>query len=1015
MMHADLPARWHGGAPLGRISGFLLLAAAALAAGCGCSASGGSPGEPGAEEEARTAPSQAPLSEEISSQDGAARDGAASSLRESGAAEASRTAREQAPEPEPAARQPAGTSPETTAQEAAAAPAPAVRSPDASFAAKPGEWPMWGGRPGRNMVSPGETSIPEEWDVESGKNILWKADLATQSFANPVIAGGKILIGSNNGLERNPRIKGDRGVMQCLRAEDGRLLWQIVHDKLPSGHDNDWPEVGICSAPVVDGDRFYYVSNRCELVCADLDGLADGNDGPYRGEEHTSDIDGDIIWIVDMYTDLGVYPHNLAASSPLVAGDLVFALTGNGVAGDHKGLPAPVAPSFIAVEKRTGKVAWTSSAPGENILHGQWSSPSFGITGGREQVIFPAGDGWIYSFDPPTGALLWKFDGNPKDSKWEPSGLGTRNSIVATPVFHDGAVYVGMGQDPEHGDGPGNIHAIRAGGSGDVTESGRIWTRGGKDFGRTISSVAVFEGLVFAAELAGFLCCLDAETGAMHWEHDLLSGVWGSPMVADGKVFIGDEDGDIAICRASRELELLGEIDMGDTVYSTPVAAGGVLYIATRRSLYAIAEPKKSAGAVKESAGAGDTPQAAGAKKKRDDAGKKTESGVAKEKDEAPPSPAPETQPSPDAAGPAGWPVFRGDPRFQACRPEKPADAPRLRWTHDAGDPVESTACIAGGRAFAATTGGDLIALELAASEKKGKLLWKYSAESGFRSSPGFHSGKLFLGDDGGIFHAVDASSGERAWIYDTEGAEIISSANFAGDRVLFGSYDACLYCLDAAAGKLVWKFETGGPVHSSPPLAGGKTFVAGCDSTLRVIDVATGEEVWQLEMSGYSAASPAVVGSVLYVGTFENEVIAVDFEAKKLLWTYRHPEKQFPFYGSAAVCGDRLVVGGRDRMIHCIDRRTGDGVWTFETKARVEASPVIAGGRVICGSSDSNLYLLDLASGKEAWRFEADGAFTASPALDGEHLVIGADNGLIYCFDIAGASSGAGRSGEVR
>ena len=135
---------------------------------------------------------------------------------------------------------------------------------------------MWGGTPQRNMINTVEKNIPDSWDVTTGKNIKWVAQLGSQSFGNPVVAGGNIFIGTNNLAERQPKIKGDKGIVMCFRESDGKFLWQIVHDKLASGRVNDWPEQGICSTCNVDGDRVYYVSNRCELVCADVNGANDG-------------------------------------------------------------------------------------------------------------------------------------------------------------------------------------------------------------------------------------------------------------------------------------------------------------------------------------------------------------------------------------------------------------------------------------------------------------------------------------------------------------------------------------------------------------------------------------------------------------------------------------------------------------------------------------------------------------------------------------------------------------------
>ena len=110
--------------------------------------------------------------------------------------------------------------------------------------------------------------------------------------------------------------------------------------------------------------------------------------------------------------------------------------------------------------------------------------------------------------------------------------------IIATPVVWEDKVYFGMGQDPEHGEGVGNFWAIDATQDGDVTGKGVVWHRGGTDFHRTISTVAIHDGIVYASDLSGFLYAMDAATGQLHWKHDMLAAVWGSPFVADGRVYL---------------------------------------------------------------------------------------------------------------------------------------------------------------------------------------------------------------------------------------------------------------------------------------------------------------------------------------------------------------------------------------------------------------------------------------------------------------------------------------------
>ena len=447
---------------------------------------------------------------------------------------------------------------------------------------------MYGNTPSRNMASP-EKGLPSEWDVDSGKNILWRAKVGSQTYAGPVVHDGRVYVGTNNEGLRRPGIEGDKGVVMAFSIEDGELLWQATHDKLGAGRVNDWPLQGVCSTPHIEDGIAYYLSNEATVVAVDVEGFRDGeNDGPYKDEKLTTELDADFLWSYDLIAELDVFPHNLAASSPLVVGDIVYVTTGNGVDEGHVNIPSPLGPSFVAINKKTGELVWESALPGDAILHGTWSNAAYGVANGVEQIAFPGGDGWLYSFEPKTGHLLWKYDLNPKDSIWELGGSGTRNNVISTPVFYKARFYIGVGQDPEHGAGPGNFYAIDATLEGDVTDKAKVWSVGGEDFNRTISTAAIADGIVYVPDLSGFLYAFDAETGEHLWTHDTFAAIWGSPLVADGRIYLGDEDGDVVVLEAGRKEKVIAEMNMGSAVYTTPYPKDGFLYIASRSELFAI-------------------------------------------------------------------------------------------------------------------------------------------------------------------------------------------------------------------------------------------------------------------------------------------------------------------------------------------------------------------------------------------------------------------------------------------
>jgi len=461
-----------------------------------------------------------------------------------------------------------------------------LRAPVSVSASDPGngDWPMWGGTPDRNMVS-NMKGIPTSWDIKTKKNVKWVAQLGSQTFGNAVVSGGMVFIGTNNEGLRDPKITGDKGVVMAFRESDGEFMWQMVHDKLAAGRVNDWPYQGVASSPLVEGNRLYYVSNRAELMCLDTQGFRDGkNDGPYTEEKLTGPFNADIVWRFDMIEEVGSLPHNLANSSPVSYGDLIFVSTSNGQDESHVNIPSPKAPAIIAVNKTTGKLVWEDNSVFDRILHGQWSSPTVATIGGVVQVIHAQGDGWIRGYEALSGKKLWEFDTNPKDSVWPK----TRNELISTPVVYQDHVYIANGQDPEHGEGVGHMYCIDATKRGDITKSGLVWQY--DKIRRSISTPAIKDGLVYEADFSGFLHCLDAKTGQPYWVHDLFSAVWASPVLIDDKVYLGDEDGDVVIMQAGKTEKELAKINMGSSVYSTVVPANGALFISNRNQLYALAD-----------------------------------------------------------------------------------------------------------------------------------------------------------------------------------------------------------------------------------------------------------------------------------------------------------------------------------------------------------------------------------------------------------------------------------------
>ncbi len=486
------------------------------------------------------------------------------------------------------------------------------------------DWPMWGRDSSRNMVA-SVKGLPDSFDLgkaEEGseeidqattRNIRWVAKLGSQTYGNPTVTGGKVYVGTNNEVPRDPDNVGDRGILMCFDEKTGDFLWQLSVPKLGAGKVSDWEYIGICSSPVVIDDFVYIVTNRGEVLCLDVHGMKNGNDGPYNEEGQfmagpgkppvkVKDMHADIIWRFDMRDELGVFPHNITSCSPLVVGNHVYATTSNGVDWSHTNIPAPFSPSFIVLDKKTGTLRGEEdSGISARALHACWTSPTYGEASGKGIIIWGGSDGWCYGYDPvPVKGdddfnvlnERWRFDCNPPEYRTKDgkpiryaTSLGP-SEIIATPVYYNDRAYIAIGQDPEHGDGVGQLSCIDISKEGDITKEGAVWTYQG--VGRTISTVSIADGLLYIAEYAGKIHCLNADTGEPYWIYDTQSRIWGSTLVSADRVYVGNEDGDLTILKAGKAMQFINKINFNAPIYSSPIAANGTLYVASQSHLFAI-------------------------------------------------------------------------------------------------------------------------------------------------------------------------------------------------------------------------------------------------------------------------------------------------------------------------------------------------------------------------------------------------------------------------------------------
>ncbi len=524
----------------------------------------------------------------------------------------------------------------------------------AAASAQAADWPAWGGPDlGRNMVSP-ETGLPDTFKPgdkstdgsgilpATTENVRWVVKLGNLICGNPTVADGRIFVGSDDAtLQGDPRLKRSKGGMVwCLDEKTGHTLWRLPvpvrpKDRLPKDAHYGQQNLGTCSSPTIAGNRAYVVTNACEILCLDVDGQANGNDGPFQDEGSymagdknpavaLEKTDGDIIWKFDLVDQLGICPHDVAACSVLIDGDILYCTSANGVNHDHTFCLRPDAPSFIALDAKTGKLLATDTENlGHRMWHCLWSPPTVGVVNGKRLVFFGGGDGLCYAFEALTSVpaepihfkKVWSYDCDPPNYR-DPLGDGKPfdyyigdkrkrystnkddgkflgpSELIASPVFHEGRVYCTVGQDPMHGRGRGILNCIDATQTGDITHTGCVWTYEGLE--RTIASVSIHDGLLYATDLAGHVHCLDEKTGKPCWVYDTAAETWASPLVADGKVFVCTKKKLVTLA-AGKELKILSEVPLGSAAYATPVAANGTLYVCSQSYLWAVQKGAKPA------------------------------------------------------------------------------------------------------------------------------------------------------------------------------------------------------------------------------------------------------------------------------------------------------------------------------------------------------------------------------------------------------------------------------------
>ncbi|HKX62655.1 MAG TPA: PQQ-binding-like beta-propeller repeat protein, partial [Verrucomicrobiae bacterium] len=415
--------------------------------------------------------------------------------------------------------------------------------------ARSADQPQWGAAWTRNLVS-AERGLPESFDPKNGRHLKWAARLGSETHSTPIVAGGQVYIGTNNEEPRDPKHRGDRGVLMCFNERDGSLLWQWVVPKREEDPYHDWPKTGFSSPVTVEGDRVYTVNNRGEVACLDARGLTNGNDGPFR-EEGThmcprgtnappspmtpGPLDADVVWLCNLTAEAGIWSHDAAHSSILIHGDFLYVNSGTGVDNTHKRIRTPDAPSLLVLDKHTGKIlARDDERIAPDIFHCTWSAPSMAEVNGKLLVFFAAGNGWIYAFEPlrekpPSGQVaklkkIWWFDFDPAAPKENVHRFNTNrregpSNIYGMPVFAGNRIFVAGGGDLFWGKNEAWLKCVDATKTGDITRGGELWSYPVEK--HVVATPTVHAGFIYLPDCGRKFHCVDAATGKMVWTHDL--------------------------------------------------------------------------------------------------------------------------------------------------------------------------------------------------------------------------------------------------------------------------------------------------------------------------------------------------------------------------------------------------------------------------------------------------------------------------------------------------------------
>lgn len=370
--------------------------------------------------------------------------------------------------------------------------------------------------------------LPIEWNTT--KNVVWKQPIPGKGWSSPIILKSRVYLTSAVPIDDSKDLS---LAALCLDAENGKILWQTEVFKQDAKAPRIHPKNSHASpSPVSDGKHIFVHFGHQGTACLDLDGK--------------------IVWKT---TELRYSPVHGNGGTPILVEDrLVFSTDGS-----DKQL-------VIALDKATGRVAWKANRKSEAVKKFSFSTPLLIDVKGQKQIVSPASDA-VMAYDPADGKELWR-------AKYE------GYSVIPRPVFGHGIVFVSSGYDFP------SLHAIKADGSGDVSETHRAWTLA-KGVSHTPSFLLAGDELYLVSD-KGVASCLDARTGKVHWLERIGGNFSASPFFADGKIYFQSEEGVTTVVQASTKFDKLATNDLKERTFASYAAADGAIYLRTESQLYRI-------------------------------------------------------------------------------------------------------------------------------------------------------------------------------------------------------------------------------------------------------------------------------------------------------------------------------------------------------------------------------------------------------------------------------------------